>query len=188
MIGDEISDRLLTFGVRSGTHTMSRAIGFGVRAILNKLRENEASRAGEMPLEKLSQGQQAAIQGIEVSPQRISEFDHFAKKYGLQYSVIQEENDPTKLFITFRQKDIEKLDMAVTDMMKDRTRECDEKEIDKMRCSGSPYFRIAFWYLRIHPDKLSTESVFSDDRLVLLRLRSFFGPFAVSSAAGFRGH
>ncbi len=123
MIGDEISDRLLTFGVRSGTHTMSRAIGFGVRAILNKLRENEASRAGEMPLEKLSQGQQAAIQGVEVSPQRISEFDHFAKKYGLQYSVIQEENDPTKLFITFRQKDIEKLDMAVTDMMKDRTRE-----------------------------------------------------------------
>lgn len=102
---------------------MSRAIGFGVRAILNKLRENEASRAGEMPLEKLSQGQQAAIQGVEVSPQRISEFDHFAKKYGLQYSVIQEENDPTKLFITFRQKDIEKLDMAVTDMMKDRTRE-----------------------------------------------------------------
>jgi phosphoribosylformylglycinamidine (FGAM) synthase-like enzyme len=123
LIGDEISDRLLTFGVRSGTHTMSRAIGFGVRAILNKLRENEASRAGEMPLEKLSQGQQAAIQGVEVSPQRISEFDHFAKKYGLQYSVIQEENDPTKLFITFRQKDIEKLDMAVTDMMKDRTRE-----------------------------------------------------------------
>lgn len=123
MIGDEISDRLLTFGVRSGTHTMSRAIGFGVRAMLNKLRENEASRAGEMPLEKLSQGQQAAIQGVEVSPQRISEFDHFAKKYGLQYSVIQEENDPTKLFITFRQKDIEKLDMAVTDMMKDRTRE-----------------------------------------------------------------
>lgn len=123
MIGDEMSDRLLTFGVRCGGHTMSRAIGLGVRTMLSKIRQNEASRAGETSLDKLSQGQQSAIQGIEVSPQRISEFDHFAKKYGLQYSVIQEENDPTKLFITFRQKDIEKLDMAVSDMLKDRTRE-----------------------------------------------------------------
>ena len=71
----------------------------------------------------LNQSQSAAVQGIEISRERAGEFDHFARKYGFQYSLLQEENDPQKYFLTFRQRDINLLEMAVTDMMHDKTRE-----------------------------------------------------------------
>ena len=60
--------------------------------------------------------------------ERIAEFDRFAQKYGLQYTAIEEENDPNMVFLTFRQRDIDKLDMAVTDMLKDKTKSWNDLE------------------------------------------------------------
>ena len=126
MIGDELADRLVTFGVRLGGHTLSHALALAGREILNMLHSN--AKGGTVSLENLSQNQGAAIQGVEVKKERIAEFDRFAQKYGLQYTAIEEENDPNMVFLTFRQRDIDKLDMAVTDMLKDRTKSWNDLE------------------------------------------------------------
>ena len=122
MIGDEFADRLLTFGFRLCGHTLNRALMLASRLVIDLVKNNHEGRGGTTTINHLSQGQKAAIQGIEVPQERLAEFDRFARKYGLQYSVIQEENDPQTFFLTFRQRDINRLEMAVTDMMKDKTR------------------------------------------------------------------
>lgn len=127
LIGDELADRLVTFGVRFGGHTLSHALALAGREILNMLHGDNA-KGGTVSLENLSQNQQAAIQGVEVKKERIAEFDRFAQKYGLQYTAIEEENDPNMVFLTFRQRDIDKLDMAVTDMLKDKTKSWNDLE------------------------------------------------------------
>ena len=108
LIGDELADRLVTFGVRLGGHTLSHALALAGREILNMLHSD--AKGGTVSLENLSQNQRAAIQGVEVKKERIAEFDRFAQKYGLQYTAIEEENDPNMVFLTFRQRDIDKLD------------------------------------------------------------------------------
>ena len=127
LIGDELADRLVTFGVRFGGHTLSHALALAGREILNMLHGDNA-KGGTVSLENLSQNQRAAIQGVEVKKERIAEFDRFAQKYGLQYTAIEEENDPNMVFLTFRQRDIDKLDMAVTDMLKDKTKSWNDLE------------------------------------------------------------
>lgn len=42
--------------------------------------------------------------------------------------MVEEENDPNMVFLTFRQRDIDKLDMAVTDMLKDKTKSWNDLE------------------------------------------------------------
>ena len=128
LIGDELADRLVTFGVRFGGHTLSHALALAGREFLNMLHHSGDGKGGTVSLENLSQNQRAAIQGVEVKKERIAEFDRFAQKYGLQYTAIEEENDPNMVFLTFRQRDIDKLDMAVTDMLKDRTKSWNDLE------------------------------------------------------------
>ena len=122
MIGDEMAEKLVTIAVRKGGHTLSHAVANGVKKFLEFLKE----RKTVVNINKLSQGQATPIQGVEVSAERVSEFDKFAKKYHFQYSLLQQENDPDKYFLTFRQRDIGKLEMVITDMMGDKSREWDD--------------------------------------------------------------
>lgn len=123
LIGDEMADRLVTFGIRTSGRTMSHGLALAAKKIAAELKEYREVQGGQVSQAKLSQGQRTTIQGVEVKPERIAEFDKFARKYDLQYSIIQQENDPGMVFLTFRQRDIDKLEMAATDMLKDKSRD-----------------------------------------------------------------
>lgn len=119
MIGDELAEKLVTIGIRKGGHTLSHAVMRAAKKFLESLKDQKTI----INISELSQRQTTSIQGVEIGAERVEEFDRFAKKYGLQYSLIRQENDPEKYFLTFRQRDIGKLEMAVTDMMGDKSRE-----------------------------------------------------------------
>lgn len=122
LIGDELADRLVTYGVRTGAHALSRVLMFAGKEIVSAFHAN----GGKVTVAQLEQSQKSPVQGIEISHERAEEFDRFAKKYGFEYSLIREENDPQKYFLTFRQRDIGQLEMVVTDMMGDKTKNWDD--------------------------------------------------------------
>lgn len=122
MIGDEMAEKLVTFAFRTAGHTLSHALMHAGKKFI----ESEKSKRTTISIDELSHGQDIPIQGVEISAERVSEFDRFARKYGFQYSLLQQENDPDKYFLTFRQRDIGKLEMVITDMMGDKSREWDD--------------------------------------------------------------
>ena len=126
MIGDELGDRVTALEFEAAKLTgkvLLRALKAGLKKIAQlagKEGKALAERAApkEQSLHKLSKDG-AQVQGSEVDRAEIAGFDRYARRYGLQYSLKRQKNDPQKYVLFFRTRDASRLDMAVRDAVKD---------------------------------------------------------------------
>jgi hypothetical protein len=121
MVGDELGEKVVSVGFRASgklsAAVLKKLFGLilkGGDKILYHTTSNKES------IHKLSQdGHQT--QGVEVEKSQMCGFDKYAKKYHFEYSLIREKNDKSQYFLTFKAKDISKMDMAMQDFLKDKT-------------------------------------------------------------------
>ena len=58
-------------------------------------------------------------QGVEVTKDEMCGFDHYARKYHFEYSMVREKNDKTQYLFLFKAKDIDLMENAMRDYFKD---------------------------------------------------------------------
>lgn len=122
MVGDELSEKMVVYSFRTSgklTGKMLKAFFKALKKKGEKIINNQTPN--EVKMDRLTQDGNIQVQGMEVSKEQLAGFDQYAKKYGLEYSLIQEQNDPNHYFFVFRAKDISKVEMAAEDFLKDKT-------------------------------------------------------------------
>lgn len=122
MVGDELSEKMVVYSFRTSGRLTGKALKAFLKAVkkksekaINNLTPNEVN------MDRLSDSGNIQVQGMEVGKEQLAGFDQYAKKYGLEYSLIQEQNDPNHYFFVFRARDISKVEMAAEDFLKDKT-------------------------------------------------------------------
>lgn len=128
MIGDEMGEKVVAVGFRA-TEKLSLAalrkvigrIGKLGNKILYHITTNKES------MQELSKAG-SQVQGIPVDKNEIKGFDRYARKYGLEYSLLRMKNDINKYVFCFKVKDFDKLEMVYHDLSKDGKEHGDLKE------------------------------------------------------------
>lgn len=125
MIGDEASEKFVNYSFHA-TGQISFAVLRGIcRAIINKHKKTKAEKEyapGEKSMDKLtktSAKEQSPVICTSVSKKELHGLDKYAKKYGIRFSLVREKNDPSHYIFSFLQKDMSKLDHALSDFLKD---------------------------------------------------------------------
>lgn len=122
MVGDELSEKMLVYSFRTSGNLTGKMLKAFFKAVKKKGAKIINERTpNEIKMDRLSQDGNIQVQGMEVSKEQLAGFDQYAKRYGLEYSLIQEQNDPNHYFFVFRAKDISKVEMAAEDFLKDKT-------------------------------------------------------------------
>lgn len=127
MVGDEMAEKVMAYGVRitgklnaAALKTAFHAIGSynkGRKELAEQDYANAKARETVLPVHELEQDGQ--LHGFELTAAQTCGFDAYAKKYGLQYSILQEENDPQMYVFFFRMRDAAKWEAAARDYIKD---------------------------------------------------------------------
>lgn len=121
MLSDDIGDRMVSVGYDIGDKTTKEILRLALKGLI-KLKEN--SDAGKQSLKKLDKTGDT-VSAVEVDKSELREFNYYAKKYHLDYSLVKQTNDPNKRMLFFKFRDMEKMSSAITDAVNDKTLEND---------------------------------------------------------------
>lgn len=88
----------------------------------------EAKKDGKMTLENLSK-KHDGLKSIEISEKNIKDFEKTAKKYNLEYALKKDvKTDPPTYFVFFKGKDLDVIDFAFREYLKDSMEKAKESK------------------------------------------------------------
>lgn len=121
MLSDDVGDRMVSVGYNISDKTTKEILRLALKGLI-KLKEN--IEAGKQSLKKLDKTGDT-VSAVEVDKAELHEFNYYAKKYHLDYSLVKQTNDPNKRMLFFKFRDMEKMSSAITDAVNDKTLEND---------------------------------------------------------------